>query len=226
MRRILAVMVAAAVLGGAAAGEEIGFGVGGVLVGVLPLDLSALNVALLAAGYPVLDGQFVVIGGGGVGGVTGGPVFGGLGFGGSATAIDGERRSDLDLGFGGFTVEVARPAAERTLVSVGAALGGGSLDLTVRARYPVDFTDAIVDPTSTMLSLGFVGGLGYLRLQIQALDWLWIEGWLGYLLGFPGRWTEGGRELAGPPVQVRAPFFGVKVSFGGMAETLEEKPAP
>ncbi|MCR4391360.1 MAG: hypothetical protein NUV94_00950 [Candidatus Acetothermia bacterium] len=123
-------------------------------------------------------------------------------------------------------MEVARPAAERTLVGVGAALGGGSLDLTVRARYPMDFADASAEPTSTRLSLGFVGGLGYLRLQIQPLDWLWIEGWLGYLLGFPGRWTEGDRELAGPGVQVQGPFFGLRITFGGMAETAEEKPAP
>lgn len=227
MRRILLAALLVVPLGGFAIGaEELdldGLGGGGMLVGLLPLDLSPLNAALTAAGYPALDGQLVVFGGGGAGGVLGGPVFGGLGFGGSLTSLSTDRRTDLELGFGGVTVEAARRAGKSVLVGFGAVLGGGGLDLTARARYPSDFTDALAEPTLSQFSLGFLGGIAYLRLQIQTLDWLAFEGWLGYFLAFPGQWEEGGREIAGPKLELRAPFLGLRISFGGVGAPEEAK---
>jgi len=102
------------------------------------------------------------------------------------------------------------------VLGIGTVLGGGSLDLTVRARSPVDFADALASPPMSQLSLGFLGGIGYLRLQIQALPWLAVEGWAGYFLAFPGSWEEGGREIAGPSLELRAPFFALRVAFGGI----------
>lgn len=205
-----------------------GLGSGGPLVGLLTLDLSPLNAALAAAGYPAVEGPVVVFGGGGAGGILGGPVFGGLGFGGSLSRLEAGKRTDVELGYGGMAIELARQAGEGSLIGVGTVLGGGSLDLTVRARYPLDFGDSLASPAVSHLGLGFFGGLAYLRLQIHVLPWLALEGWAGYFLAFPGQWEEGGREIAGPALSLRAPFFGLRVSFGGIGSLdapPEEEPA-
>jgi hypothetical protein len=224
MRRILVAAVVVASLGGFVLAEEIPedipelevFSWGGPLVGLLSFDFSPLNVALTAAGYPALDGHLVVFGGGSAGGVLGGIAFGGLGLGGSLTSLPADRRTDLEFGFSAGLVETTWRAGDRMFVGVGALLGWGSLDLTARARYPADFADALAEPTVSQFSLGFVGGVAYLRVQIQALDWLAFEGWFGYFLSFPGQWTEGGQEIAGPRLDLRAPFFGVGIVFGGV----------
>ncbi|MFH1609524.1 MAG: hypothetical protein ABID40_02720 [Candidatus Bipolaricaulota bacterium] len=227
MRLFLVAALLVVPLGGfAIAAEELdlaGLGGGGMLVGLLPLDLSSLNAALTAAGYPALDGQLIVVGGGGAGGILGGPVFGGLGFGGGLTSLSTDKRTDLELGFGGVMVEAARRAGKGVLVGFGAVLGGGGLDLTARSRYPTDFADALAEPTLSQFSLGFVGGLAYLRLQIQVLDWLAFEGWLGYFLAFPGQWEEGGREIAGPKLELRVPFLGLRITFGGVGAPEDVK---
>jgi len=128
------------------------------------------------------------------------------------------------LGYGGLVMEFAREAGEDKLIAFGTVLGGGGLDLTARARYPMDFADSLAGPPVSQLSLGFFGGLAYLRLQIQALPWLAVEAWGGYFLAFPGRWEEGGREIAGPQLDLRAPFFGLRVSFGGVGSPDEPQP--
>ncbi len=205
------------------AGQEAGVGSGGMLVGLLRLDLAPLNAALITAGFPALSGDVVVFGGGGLGGVVGGPVLGGIGFGGSSVAMDEGRRVDLELGFGGVTVEWARALSPRVLSGLGLALGGGGLDLTVRSRSPSDFADALVQPTMSQLSLGFLAGLAYFRLYFQVLDWLSLEGWIGYFLALPGNWEEGGKELSGPRLDLRAPFLGFQLGFGGW---VPEEEAP
>ncbi len=217
--KVWGVVVALALGGTLALGAEGklgGLGHGGVLVGLLTFDFSPVNAALTAAGYPGVEGPMVVFGGGGAGGILGGTVFGGLGFGGTLTKLAGEKRTDLEIGYGGVVIELTRPAARSAVLGLGTVLGGGGLDLTARSRSPVDFDDALASPPVSQLSLGFLGGIGYLRLQIQALPWLAVEGWVGYFLAFPGRWKEGGREIAGPALDLRTPFFAFRVSLGGM----------
>lgn len=218
-QKVLAVVLALCISTfavGAAERVMVGMGYGGFLVGLLPIDFSPLNDVLASAGYPVLDGPMVVFGGGGAGGILGGPVFGGLGFGGSLTALAADKRTDVEFGFGGVVIELARQATQGAVIGFGAVLGGGGLDLTARVRQPVDFADALDNPPVSQFSLGFIGGLAYLRLQIQVLPWLAVEGWGGYFLAFPGQWEEGGREIAGPRLDLRSPFLGLRISFGGM----------
>ncbi len=220
MSKWLLAVLLALLLSFAGSGEEIGFGLGGPMLGLIThLDLTALNAELSAAGYPTLPGHMLVTGGGGVGGVTKGPAFGGIGFGGTTDAIAGRRSASLELSFGGMTIERLERAAEGVLVGVGAVLGGGSLQLTVRARDPEDLSDALEDPTTVYLDRGFFGGMVHLRMQIQLLEWLSLDGWAGYLIGFPGRWQDDGREIAGGQVDIGAPFFAVRLGFGGMGPT-------
>lgn len=201
----------------AATADEVGFGFGGPMLGMIThMDLTALNAELSAAGYPTLPGHMMVTGGGGGGGVTKGPAFGGIGFAGTTDAIEDRRTASLELSFGGMTIETMERAAEGVLVGVGAVLGGGSLQLTVRSRDPDNLGDALEEPTTVYLERGFFGGMVHLRMQIRLLDWLSLDGWAGYLIGFPGRWQDDGREIAGGEVDVGAPFFAVRLAFGGM----------
>lgn len=220
------VVVAVALAGSLAVAEEdlAGLGYGGTLVGLVALDFSPLNAALTAAGYPAVEGPMIVFGGGGTGGALGGIAFGGLGFGGTLTKLAGEKRTDLEIGYGGMVIELTRPVGPSAVLGLGTVLGGGGLDLTAWSRYPVDFADSLATPPMSRLSLGFLGGIAYLRLQIHALPWLAIAGWAGYFLAFPGQWETGGREIAGPKPDLRAPFVGVSLSFGGIALPEEELP--
>ncbi len=201
-----------------------GLGHGGFLAGLLTFDFSPLSAALAEAGYPTVEGPVLVFGGGGSGGVLGGTVFGGLGFGGSVTKIEGEKRTDLELGYGGVVIELNRPVGKSALLGLGLVLGWGGLDLTTRARRPVDFADALAQPPVSQFSLGFFGGLGYVRLGFQVFPWLALDGWAGYFLALPGQWEEGDREIAGPKLELRAPFLGIRVSFGGIG-FLDDPPA-
>lgn len=227
-RTVWAVVLAAAVGATVAlAAEEVaGLGHGGALVGLLTLDFSPLNAALTGAGYPGVEGPMVVFGGGGGGGILGGIAFGGLGFGGTLTKLAGEKRTDLELSYGGVVIELNRPAGRTAVLGLGIVLGGGSLDLTTRARYPVDFADSLATPPVSQLSLGFFAVLPYLRLQLQVLPWLAVDGWAGYFLSSPGPWEEGGREIAGPRLDLRAPFFGVQLAFGGIGLSEENTVPP
>ena len=169
MRRMWIVGLAFALAFFMAYGEEEGFGGGGGLVGLITLNLSELNAALAAAGFPELPEGLIVTGGGGWGGILSGPVLGGLGFEGTTEALSGELRTSLTLGYGAFTLELARKLGERALLGAGIGLGGGSAELEVRTRFATDFQDALSAPTVTRLNADFFAALLYLRLQFQPL---------------------------------------------------------
>ncbi len=216
MRKPILALFFIVLLAAGVASTERGFGTGGLLVGVVSLDFTELNAVLSEADYPELPQHVLVIGGGGGGGMTRGPAFGGLGFSGTADAMRAQQSVILELSFGGLTVERVEQAAQRVLLGFGAVLGGGSLALTVRSRYPTDFTDAVTDPTTVHLTRGFFAGMVHIRMQIQLLDWFSLEGWEGYMAGFPGRWRDLDREIAGGQVDVMGPFFGIRLGLGGI----------
>ncbi|MGC9529407.1 MAG: hypothetical protein ACP5G2_02140 [Candidatus Bipolaricaulaceae bacterium] len=224
MRTLILGLVAIALAGPMTSGQEEALGGGGLLLGTLTMDFAELNAALAATGHPELPDQLLLTGGGGWGGTVDGPVFGGLGLEGSVNALAAGKETAFRLQLGGLTVEQVRRLDQGIVLGAGAALGGGTAELTVRSRQAVDFSDALAQPTASVLSTDLWAALLYLRLQLQPLDWLGLEGWLGYLVSFPSRWQEGGRELAGPRLQLRAPFVGVRISFGGFASP--EAPAP
>ncbi len=226
MRRIV-VLGIFAVLGALpviSPGEELGFGFGGSFAGILLWDLSSLNSALAAAGYPTFSGAPTVFGGGGLGGLTNGVAPGGFGFGGETSALAAERQAMLEVGFGGFALERTWAMGQQGLVGAGLVIGGGGMTLTVRNRYPQDFSDALENPGTSVLELGFFGILPYLGLRFALAEWLWVEGRAGYLLGLPGQWKEGGRELTGPEVPIRTVFLSLGLAFGGTSPIDEELP--
>lgn len=222
MGKLLFTAVIVLSLGLVGVAQQGGYGFGGFMLGWLMLDLAETNAVLETAGYPALGERILVMGGGGGGGPLRGIALGGMGFSGTADAVQGGRSVELELGFGGVTLEWMEKAADRALIGMGVVLGGGSATLTARSRFAEDMEDALTSPTTTHLSAGFFGGMGVLRLQLGIAEWLWLDGWAGYMIGFPGRWQEDDRPLAGPSVPARGPFFGIGLSFGGVGVSVPE----
>lgn len=223
MRKVLVVAVMAA-LGLTLVAEGVGFGGGGPLRGVLLLELAGLNASLATAGFPALAGGLTLAGGSGIGGVTGEFALGGMGFGGSLEARQGDRSVKLEMGYGAFVMEYPLALGRRALLSCGAGIGGGGATLTLRFRQADDFQDALASPTVTQLDTGFFGLLPYLRLQVAPLEWLLLDGWAGYLLTLPGPWKEGDRELAVTP-SLAGPFLALEIVFGGMEPEVVQTPS-
>ena len=202
-----------------------GFGFGGPLIGLFVLDLGSgddqktVNGILAANGYGPLPERMVTFGGGGGGGVIGGFSFGGSGWGGTIDSLREGKKAELALGFGGMNIAYAVGGNDRSLLLIGAVLGGGGLDLELRDRIPVDFEDAVADPTTVTLSQGFFAAEPYVAFQVQPLSWLGFEVHLGYLFSLAGSWEEGGQEIAGPTLEVSGAFVGLSIAFGGIGET-------
>ncbi len=218
---VAAAMVTALGLGGWA---QVGFGGGGALQGVLLLELEELNAALGDAGFPSLAGELTLAGGSGIGGITGELAFGGMGFGGSLAARQGDRSVKLEVGYGAFVMEYPLALGRRAVLSCGVGIGGGGATLTLRFRKASDFGDALASPTVTQLETGFFGLLPYLRLQLAPLEWLLLDGWAGYLLTLPGPWKEGDQELEVTPALSGA-FLALELVFGGMEPEEVQTPS-
>ncbi len=235
MRLWAVVVIAVLWMGGAATAQDVDFGqrtvetrltaIGGFLLGWLTLDLDETNAVLEQAGYPGLGELVLMRGGGGSGSARGNIALGGLGLSGTTDAIQGGRSVALEVGFSGVTLDWVTRPAEQLLIGVGAVLGGGSATLTARRRFADDVEDALTTPTTTYLNAGFFGGMGMIRVRVGITRGIWLEGWGGYLLGFPGRWQDEDRALAGPSVPAQGPVFGVGISFGGSARAPTRGPA-
>lgn len=219
----LAAVVLSLAVAGAALAQGMGFGGGGAMGGVLLLQFSQLNPALETAGFPTLAGGLTLAGGSGVGGTTGVVAFGGMGFGGSLEAREGERAVKLEIGYGGFVVEHPWQLGKAAILSLGTAIGGGGATLTLRFREANDFGDALASPTVTQLETGFFALLPHLRLTLP-LGWLLLDGWAGYFLPLPGPWTEGATELEETP-ELSGAFFALEVVFGGMEPEVVQTPS-
>jgi ketosteroid isomerase-like protein len=208
-------------------GQSIGFGFGGPTIGLFTVDLSTVNAVLVDNGYGPLDGELITFGGGGGGGVSRGFSVGGTGWGGSVASLQGDRKAELSLGLGGVDIAYVLGGTERALLSLGAVLGGGGLDLELRDRFPESFEDAVATPTTTTLSRSFFAAEPYVSIHIQPSFWLGVAMRAGYLLTLPDHWTEGGREITGPSLDIAGPHISVSIAFGGIAKmdiksTIEE----
>ena len=206
-----AAVLATMVIGVSGLGE--GFGAGYSGVACLFWDLTELNAALDAAGYPTLEGFLVLYGGMGVGGAD--LRFGGGGFGGSRSASAGEKRAELSLGLGGASWEIVVLEGGGFSATVGSFFGGGGAELRLRSRAYGSLGDALAGPADLFLSRGFFLFLPFVSVEFWSLDWLGVRVTAGNLLTFPGPWRADGIELPGPPETLGGPFFSVLVAFGG-----------
>jgi len=200
-----------------------GFGAGYSGAAFLLWDLMTLNTALDDAGYPTLEGSFVLYGGMGLGGND--LRFGAGGFGGSLAARAGEKYARLSLGFGGASWEIVVLESGDFSATVGSFFGGGGVELRLRSRNYSSFGDALAHPADLYLSRGFFLFLPYVSMELWPTNRIGIRVTAGNLVAFPGPWEAGEAALPGPPEGLRGPFFSVLLAFGGKGGAEEGQPS-
>jgi len=209
-----------------------GFGFGGAMAMVFFPDMTGVNTFVSENGLPSMGDFLIGAGGGGRGGVIGGPAFGGIGWGMLATSESEDRYAELVFGGGGFDIGTAIGGNERSVLTVGAVLGGGANVLTLigTSADPDGFTPrgVVPEPTSRELVRAVAFVQPYVSMSAQLLPWMGFELRLGYLLlvfgidfgdllGIPAP----SLELSGPTVSFGLVFGGI----GSMASFGDDKPS-
>ncbi len=228
----------------------VGFGFGGPMTGGFMPELDEVNEFLKDNGYAALGDSLIVAGGGGRGGALGGLSIGGIGWGGTAASQKENEQARLSAGFGGCQLGYVVGGDERSLLTIGAVLGGGGVNLNLREVGPGDsgpcpaitlgdtngprsgFPKGIViEPTPTNYCQGFIAVEPYLSMQVQPLGFLGFELHLGYLFTLLGFGCCGEAENSAPSLDLSGPFVGLAFTFGGIgaaewgfpySETVEE----
>ena len=212
-----------------------GFGFGGPLVGVFAPALDEVNEFLEDNGYTSLGDLLIISGGGGRGGLIGGLSVGGIGWGGTTTSLQENRKATLSIGFGGLALGYAVGGNERSLLTFGAVLGGGGVSLDLREVAPEDFwicpggvlanhsspsqnlpSGIIIEPTPVNTCRGFIAVEPYLGMQVQPLGWLGFEVRFGYLFTLFGVGCCGGADILWPSLDLSGPVVEFAVTFGGI----------
>jgi len=215
---------------------EYGFGGGGPGLGLFMPDLSEINAFVEGAGFPALEGNLFLIGGDGRGGVVPGPMFGGSGWGAWIESEHEHLHAEYGLGLGGFELGFAIGGNERSVLSIGAVMGGGGVELILTEYAPIVLKDyaprgIVVEPTRQIYDSGFAFVDPYVDMQIQLLAWMGFGVRAGYLLPlFELNWRDEG-PLDAPPLAPSGLYVRLSVVFGGFgplnSETVvEEAPIP
>ncbi len=235
---------AAAANGEEGGGVGIAFGFGGPMVGLFLPDLSGMNAFLEENGFAALTDPFIVPGGGGRGG-AGSFSIGGMGWGGEVCSrreapvepvrivptlgVDiipsppAIREATLSIGFGGVDLGYVVKGSERSLLTVGAVLGGGGLNLNLREVAAEEETcpasrpqGIVIEPTGVDFGRAFLGVLPYVSLEVHPFGWVGFDLHLGYLLPLLGFDWSSEEGVTGPSLNLSGPFVGFSVAFGGI----------
>ncbi len=201
---------------------RISFGGGGPMVGLFLPDLGEVNGFLIDSGFSPLDETLIVAGGGGRGGAIGDLVVGGMGWGGWVESNREELVASLSIGFGGFDIGYAVGGKSRSVLTIGAVLGGGGASLELfgnGAESGPEWAPAgiIIEPTKLEYSTAFAAVQPYVDMQVQLLDWLGLGVRIGYLLApFEISWGDAEIALYSPDLNLSGPFVGFSLRFGGI----------
>ena len=199
---------------------------GGLTPGWLFLDVNPINEVLESAkGAPLKDSGVPLLGGAGAAYIMVLPNFrvGGMGMAGSikSTSLDalGVRRdAQLNVGFGGVTLEYVIPVVDRLDVAVGTLLGGGGIDLVLRQDQGGASTW-----NQQWSFFGSGGSVSNMTRKIGGSYFVWIPsvnveyallGWVGLRLGAsyvgmsaPSWKVDDNYELLGVPSKVSGKGF-------------------
>jgi len=234
MKKALNVLLILAVVGTfglVAAAEETarGFGFGGPTAVAFFPDLSEVNAFLSASGLDPFSDFLLGGGGSGRGGVIGGPVAGGIGWGVVAESKKGDRYAELVFGGGGADFGTAIGGDDSSVLTVGTILGGGAmvLDSYLGEAEPSSLTPEglVIEPVERTvgLAVGFIQP--YVSMEAQLLQWLGIELRIGYVLPVFG--IPFGSDVGISPSSLRlsGPMVSLGLVFGGIGfpETPEEE---
>jgi len=208
-----------------------GFGFGGAMAMAFFPDMTGINTFMSENGLPAMGDILIGAGGAGRGGVIGGPSFGGIGWGLLAISESEDRHAELIFGGGGFDLGAAIGGDERSVLTIGAVLGGGAnvLTLTGILDDPEDVAPSgiVPEPTSRELihAMGFVQP--YVSMSAQLLPWMGFELRLGYV--FPVFGIDVGDVLGipAPALDLSGPTISLGLVFGGIGSTAtsdDDKP--
>jgi len=210
-----------------AAEPEFAFGGGGPGIGLFLPDFADINTFVESAGFPVFDGNMILVGGGGRGGVVPGPAVGGAGWGTWIEAEAGATHAEYGAGLGGFDLGFAFGADEHSLLTIGALIGGGGAEL-VLTEEPVVTNEGwgpsgiVVEPTRQVYDSVFALVAPYVDIQVQLLDWVGLGIRAGYL--FPLlelNWEDDG-PLEAPDLALPGGFVRLSLVFGGITNVRSE----
>jgi len=213
--------IAAYTADGASEDARIWFGLGGSTVGLAFPDLAATNGLLIDRGFAPLGEGLIVTGGRGRGGVLGGLSLGGLGWGGEASSSSENRTAEMAVGFGGVEVGGAVGGDERSLLTLGAVLGGGGTALTLVEEPLLDgespFVPCGIVPEPLVLSRygAFLSIEPFVSFQVQPLHYFGFELHLGYVLPIAS-FAWGDAELAAGEPQLSGPVIGLSATWGAI----------
>ena len=231
MRRILGIAMIVALMGAMgvcpalAAKTEYGFGFGGPMVMAFFPDMTGINTFMSENGLPPMGSFLVGAGGGGRGGLIGGPVFGGIGWGMVATSANDDLQAELVSAGGGVDLGTAIGGDSSSVLTIGAVLGGGAnlVSLSGYVTQPVGAEGLVPEPAYREIGLatGFVQP--YVSMAAQLLPWMGFELRLGYLLPVFG--IEFGNLLGipAPSLKMSGPTVSFGLTFGGIGFAAEPK---
>jgi hypothetical protein len=188
----------------------------------LSMDLDALNATIVAAGGTPFDGGTMMLNGGQ------GYAYillvqnlrvGGMGMSGTRStsrieeATNTHRDVELNVSYGGVTVEYTMPVMPRLDVTVGTLLGGGGMTVTMRrdqggAKVWDDLWDEFGSSASPTEYTRKMDGSFFIyqpsvTIEFAILRWLGVRAGVGYLGMAGGSWQlDGHYDLAGVPDEI------------------------
>ena len=220
MRILLAGLCVAGCVFATAEGAAQGFGFGGAMAMAFFPDMSGVNIFMSENGLPSMDDVLFGAGGGGRGGIIGGPVLGGVGWGVLATSSSDVRQAELVFGGGGLDLGWAIGGNDRSVLTIGTVLGGGAHVLTLTER-PVEAagigtSGIIVEPTRREIgrAVGFVQP--YISMSAQFLSWVGFEFRAGYVLPVFGVDFGDLVGIPAPSLEFSGPTVSLGFVFGGI----------
>lgn len=196
---------------------------GGFTPGLLFLDTKPINAFLVGGkGAPLSENGVFLYGGAGAAYIMVVPNFriGGIGMNGStsSTSLDAtgiRRDAELKVGYGGVTLEYVIPIVERFDFAVGAMLGVGGIDITIRQSNGGSSTwqseqdyfktglGAPANNTTRVLSGKFFVLIPSASFEYVVLPWMALRLGVSYVGMIGPSWQVDGKyELLGVPGEV------------------------
>jgi hypothetical protein len=199
-----------------------GFGFGGAMAMAFFPDMTGINAYMSENGLPSMGDFLIGAGGSGRGGVIGGPVFGGVGWGLVGESDNGQLSAELVSAGGGFDMGRAIGGNDRSVLTVGAVLGGGAnvLSLTNHATFAGDdeVTTCGIIPTPMAREIVYAHGFvqPYVSMAAQFLPWLGFELRLGYIVPIYGMEFGDVVGIPTPSLKLSGPTVSFGFAFGGI----------
>ncbi|MEE8594090.1 MAG: hypothetical protein V3T03_08185 [Candidatus Bipolaricaulota bacterium] len=201
----------------------LGFGFGGPMAMAFFPDMSDINTFLSENGLDPMSDFLIGAGGGGRGGVIGGPVFGGTGWGMLAISEGEDLSAKLIFGGGGLDVGRAIGGDEGSVLTVGAVLGAGAnvLSVTGYLAQTIDPEGLVPEPTHREVRriVGFVQP--YVSMSSQLLPWVGFDFRIGYVLPLLGAEFGDFLGIPAPSLELSGPTISFGFVFGGIGLPAE-----